>query len=41
MAGVLPRRDPGALDALRGEGGEGIALYVRAAEMCGALPRDG
>ena len=41
MAGVLPRRDPAALGVIRGEGGEGIALYVRAAGMCGALPRDG
>lgn len=41
MAGVLPQRDPGALGVLQGEGEEGIALYVRAVGMCGALPRDG
>lgn len=41
MVGVLPWRDTDVLGVLQGEGGEGIALYVRAAGMCGALPRHG
>jgi len=31
----------GVLGVLQGEGGEGTAVHVRAAGMCGALPRDG